>query len=121
MKTIAFILAFFASFAAHAEWFELTTSGDNVTTYSYKMNSFKKSKTESQIIIRAEHNNGDNPDFRIIRMSETDCQNEFGVVRFFDTSNTLLFSHAYVKNGGTVAQYLGDFVCELRKDKKGMI
>jgi hypothetical protein len=121
MKTLAVILAFFASFAAHAEWFDLTTSGDKVTTYSYKMGSLKKSKTEIQIIIRATHNNGDNPDFNIVRMTEADCQNEFGLVRFFDTSNTFMFSNAYVKNGGTVAQYLGDFVCELRKDKKGMI
>jgi hypothetical protein len=121
MKTIAFILAFFASFAAHADWFPVVTSMDEVTTYSYKMNSFKKSKTDAQIVVRATSTNGDKPEFSIIKMTEADCQNEIGVVRFLDTSNKLQSSHPYVKNGGTIAQYLGDFVCELRKDKKGMI
>lgn len=118
MKTlIAFILAF-ASLSAHAEWVELTKTADATTTYYYKLNSHKKFKTESQIIIKAEYANGDNSDFRIIKMTETDCKNEFGNVRFFDTSNRLLFSHDYVKNGGTIAQYLGDIICLMREEKK---
>ena len=114
MKTIAIALAFFASFAAHAEWFPVVTSADEVTTYSMKSGSFKKSTTEKQIIVKATHNNGRNPEFWIVKMSDSDCKNQLGSVRFFDTSNRMLFSQPYVSNGGTIAQFIGDIVCYLR-------
>ena len=119
MKTLAFILAFFASSVfAQENWVYLTATPDNATTYSYRVGSFKQSKTESQIIIKAEYANGDNADFRIVKMTEADCKNEFGSVRFLDTSNKLLFSHSYVKSGGTIAQFIGDIVCGLREQKQ---
>lgn len=113
---IAFVLAF-ASLSAHAEWVYLESTIDNNTSYFYKANSYKKTKFEASIIVKAEGKQ-DSLDFYIIKMLDSDCKNQFGQIHFHDTANKFLWSSPYVSNGGTVAQYIGDIICLMREEKK---
>ena len=109
MKTIAFALALFASFAAHAEWVYVNTSKDGQTKFFIKNDSFALTKTGGQVITKSESKEYNF--FFIAQISSESCTNGFGEIDLYHTNKTHAFNHSYVKNGGTIVQFIGDAIC----------
>jgi len=118
MKTIAFALALFASFAAHAEWFEVVKSADQSTVVQGK--NLKKTATGAEMMTKWTYHK--KISFYISTMSAKDCANGYGEILYRDLSGRLVDRSDYVSGGGTMASEIGDWLClfvEISKITKG--
>ena len=118
MKTIAFILALFASFAAHAEWFEVSKSLDQSTIVHGKQ--LKKNATGAEILLQ--WNVDKNITFDIASISAKDCKNGYGQISYRNLAGRVVSTYDYVSNGDNINAEIGDWLClflEIYKPTKG--
>jgi hypothetical protein len=106
MKTLAFILAFFASSVfAQEVWLEVASSktmivhGKNVQPVSKGM----------EMVVR--QTKGSDIEFYVVQIESTTCKNQYGKLYFYELSRKFAFSADYVNNGGTVGSAVGDWLC----------
>jgi hypothetical protein len=107
MKTLAFILAFFASFAAHAEWVEVVKSADQSTIVQGK--NLKKTATGAEMMTKWTYHK--EISFYISTLSAKDCANGYGEILYRDMSGRIADRSDYVSSGGTIASEIGDWLC----------
>lgn len=114
MKKILVTLLAFVAFSVFAqdEWVLLSTSKDNLYKIEGKKGSFKVGEKSGMIVTRAIIK-GKNPTYNLILMSKEDCSAGFGKVQYFTTSFEFSYSQDYVYGGGTIAQNVGDLICDL--------
>jgi hypothetical protein len=107
MKTIAFILAFFASFAAHAEWFEVVKSLDQSTIVHGK--GLKKNATGAEMLLQ--WNVDKTITFNIASISAKDCKNGYGQLSYRNLSGRIVQTDDYVSSGDNLNAEIGDWLC----------
>jgi hypothetical protein len=119
MKTIAFILAFFASsvFAQDA-FVEIIKSEDGHTIVHGK--NIKKTATGAEIVLQ--WTDRKSISFDIASISAQTCKQGYGEVAYFTLARKPMSKSDFVANGQNINSAIGDWLClfiELSKPTKG--
>ena len=117
MKIIAFILAFFASFAAHAEWVYLAKSSDNKTNYYIKKGTFDLTTNGGQVIMKFD--NTGHSFFYVVQISNESCDKGWGEINLYHTNKVHAQTYSYVQGGGTIIQNVAEGICQYIAGSKG--
>jgi hypothetical protein len=106
MKTIAFILAFFASSVfAQEVWVEVAYS----STATFHGKNVQPVSKGMEMVVR--QTKGSDIDFYVVQIESTTCKNQYGKLNFYELNRKFAFSADYVNNGGTVGAAIGDWLC----------
>ncbi len=102
-----------AAFADNSNPWVGVASGKGVNFY-FKKGTFHNSNSSSSILLQQEDTNNESITYYRVLIKNSDCDNGYGKLSYFDLDGRLEFKADYVSRGSSVAAAIGDVLCAVK-------
>lgn len=113
LLAVSILLVSHVAFAENtSNW--VSVASDGTTNYSAKKGTYKNNKGESSLLMMFESRTDKKVTYYKVSIKNSDCDNGYGNLHFFNMSGGLAFQGDYVADGNSVGAGIGDFICAVR-------